>query len=111
MDQYHEPASDLSKDARNITRALISLKEEIEAIYWYNQRWDVSQDERLKAILSHNRDEEIEHACMLLEWLRQNMPGWDENLRKFLFAEIAGEEKEAEADPDQGDLGLGKTKK
>ena len=68
-------------------RALHSLIEEIEAVDWYQQRVDVTDDESLKAILEHNRDEEIEHACMALEWLRRNMPGWDEELRTYLFTE------------------------
>ena len=57
------------------------MKEELEAIDWYNQRWDACRDEPLRAVLAHNRDEEIEHACMVLEWLRRNMPCWDETLR------------------------------
>jgi uncharacterized protein len=85
MSNYHEPAEELSAHARDISRALVSLKEEVEAVDWYNQRMDVSKNEDLKRILGHNRDEEIEHACMTLEWLRKNMPGWDEQLRKQLF--------------------------
>ena len=111
MDQYHEPTSELSDTSRDITRALMSLKEEIEAIDWYNQRMDVCTDARLKEILAHNRDEEMEHACMMLEWLRQNMSGWDEQIRAYLFAETAGEEKNTNEMPGQGELGLGRIKK
>jgi uncharacterized protein len=85
MSNYHEPAEELSKETRDYSRALNSLKEEIEAVDWYQQRVDVTGDEQLKLILEHNRDEEIEHACMTLEWLRRNMPGWDEELRSYLF--------------------------
>ena len=87
MSYYHEPANELSEEARNFTRALNSLKEEIEAIDWYHQRVDLTQNADLKSILAHNRDEEIEHACMTIEWLRRNMPGWDEELRNCLFKE------------------------
>lgn len=87
MSQYHESESKLSEKAKTITRALNSLKEEIEAVDWYNQRVDVEKDESLKNILAHNRDEEIEHACMTLEWLRRNMHAWDEELKNYLFTD------------------------
>ena len=87
MSNYHEPVELLDEKTRNITRAISSLKEEVEAVDWYNQRVESSDDEDLKEIMAHNRDEEIEHACMTLEWLRRNMPGWDEELRKYLFTE------------------------
>jgi ferritin-like protein len=87
MSDYHEAWEALPEEARNIHRALVSFKEEIEAVDWYNQRVALSQDETLKSVLAHNRDEEIEHACMVLEWLRRNMPGWDAHLREFLFTE------------------------
>lgn len=105
---YHE--SDLSDEARDIHRALASLTEELEAVDWYHQRADVTPDEDLKAILIHNRDEEIEHAAMILEHLRRSMPEFDEKLRTYLFTTIpvieveeaaqAGEEGES---PDKGD--------
>jgi uncharacterized protein len=85
MSNYHEPANELSSEARDFSRALNSLKEEIEAVDWYHQRVDLTENESLKEIMAHNRDEEIEHACMTLEWLRRNMPGWDEELRNYLF--------------------------
>lgn len=85
MSNYHEPAGDLSDKSRDFTRALSSLKEEIEAVDWYQQRVDATRDQQLKKILEHNRDEEIEHACMAIEWLRRNMDAWDENLNTYLF--------------------------
>lgn len=85
MANYIEPVEELSNADRDIHRALNSLKEEIEAIDWYNQRVVTSQDQELKDIMAHNRDEEIEHACMTIEWLRRNMPVWDEELRTYLF--------------------------
>lgn len=85
MTQYHEPVEFLDEDSLNISRALNSLKEEIEAVDWYNQRVVATKDEELKKIMAHNRDEEIEHACMTLEWLRRNMGAWDEELKTYLF--------------------------
>lgn len=85
MSEYHEPEAELSQHARDLHRALTSLKEEIEAVDWYNQRWEACKDESLRAILAHNRDEEIEHATMTLEWLRRNMPHWDQVLKTYLF--------------------------
>ena len=83
--QFHEPFELLSDSAKNITRAINSLKEELEAVDWYNQRADLVTDPELKLILEHNRNEEIEHATMILEWLRRNMAGWDEELKTYLF--------------------------
>ena len=87
MTQYHEPVEKLDDKAMDISRALNSLKEEIEAVDWYNQRVVASNNPSLKAIMAHNRDEEIEHACMTIEWLRRNMDKWDEELRAYLFKE------------------------
>ncbi|HNR68975.1 MAG TPA: ferritin-like domain-containing protein [bacterium] len=112
MSMYHEPPEELSPQARDISRALNSLKEEIEAIDWYNQRVDRTGDESLKKVLAHNRDEEIEHACMALEWLRRNMGVWDEQLRLYLFSSgdlTELEEGEAESTSSSStDLGIGK---
>ena len=113
MSQYHEPVEELSQEDRNFVRALNSLKEEIEAVNWYHQRFAACKDEALRSILAHNRDEEIEHAVMTIEWLRRNMDAWDEELRHYLFTEgdITALE-EGGADGGNGDgsssLGLGK---
>ena len=64
---YHEPINELSDETRDMHRAIISLMEELEAVDWYNQRVDACKDDELKAILKHNRDEEKEHAAMVLE--------------------------------------------
>ena len=85
--QYHEPPDELSAKTRDCTRILVSLKEEIEAVDWYNQRMDLATDDQVRKILEHNRNEEMEHACMALEWLRRNMPNWDAMLRTYLFTE------------------------
>jgi ferritin-like protein len=85
MSSYHEPVEELSQADRDIHRALNSLKEEVEAVEWYHQRAAASQDETIRSVILHNRDEEIEHACMMLEWLRRTMPEWDAALRTYLF--------------------------
>lgn len=84
---YHEPVQELSGETRDFHRAIVSLMEELEAVDWYNQRVDACQDEELKAILAHNRDEEIEHAAMTLEWLRRRNSVFDKELREFLFTD------------------------
>lgn len=85
MSEYHESYEALPEDVRNAHRAIQSLKEELEAVDWYHQRAAMCQDEMLRAILEHNRDEEIEHAAMLLEWLRRRVPGFDHELKTYLF--------------------------
>ncbi len=82
---YHEPMEELSAATRDMHRAIVSLMEELEAVDWYNQRADVCRDEQLKAILEHNRDEEKEHASMLLEWIRRKDPGFSKELKDYLF--------------------------
>lgn len=112
--EYHEPQEKLSQEAIEYHRIIQSVKEELEAIGWYNQRADVTKDPSVKAIMEHNRDEEIEHAVMGIEWLRRKSPVWDEMLRNYLFTDkpIAehhgeGEEEIEEQSPDLGQsLGL-----
>lgn len=87
MQDYHESPELLSTETKDYVRALNSLKEEIEAVDWYQQRLDVTKDMQLKNILKHNRNEEMEHACMVLEWLRRNMDGWDGMLKTYLFTD------------------------
>jgi uncharacterized protein len=95
--QYHEPPEELAAQTRDFTRILVSLKEEIEAIDWYNQRIELCTDPNAANILKHNKEEEMEHACMALEYLRRNMDGWDEALRTYLFTEGDITELEEEA--------------
>ena len=85
MSEYHEPVEELDADARDAHRALVSLQEEIEAVDWYNQRRICCRDPELARVLEHNRDEEMEHAAMLVEWLRRKMGGWDQRLKQQLF--------------------------
>ncbi|MFO7901936.1 MAG: ferritin-like domain-containing protein [Pirellulaceae bacterium] len=123
---YHEPTGELSATARSVHRALATLIEELEAVDWYQQRIDVEGDEELGAILTHHRDEEIEHAAMALEWLRRRMPKFDEQLGTYLFTSgpVTEVEESAMEDAPQasaatavpkaaamGDLGIGKLKK
>jgi len=82
---YHEPIDKLTPETINFHRAVISLIEELEAVDWYNQRAEACTDPELKAILEHNRDEEIEHASMTLEWIRRRSPIFDKQLRNALF--------------------------
>jgi uncharacterized protein len=86
-DTYHEPLDKLSPTTQDMHRALVSLQEELEAIDWYQQRADACGDTELKAILLHNMREEIEHASMVLEWLRRRHPDFEKHLRTYLFQE------------------------
>jgi ferritin-like protein len=84
--QYHEPYEFLSDSAKDIARAMNSLEEELIAVDRYNQREDMEAiDSELKSILEHNRKEEVEHAAMIIEWLRRNMDGWEDELKTYLF--------------------------
>lgn len=86
---YHEPIEELSAETRDMHRAIVSLMEELEAVDWYNQRADACKDPALKAILVHNRDEEKEHAAMVLEWIRRNDPKFSIQLKDYLFTSKA----------------------
>jgi len=84
---FHESEDRLTATTRDLHRALRSLQEELEAIDWYQQRIDAAHDDELKAVLSHARDEEMEHAAMELEWIRRHSPEFDRTLRARLFVE------------------------
>jgi ferritin-like protein len=84
---YHEPVEKLSAETMDMHRAIVSLMEELEAVDWYNQRVDVCTDPELKAILAHNRDEEKEHAAMLLEWIRRRDARFDREMKDTLYKE------------------------
>ncbi|GAB3485843.1 encapsulin-associated ferritin-like protein [Azotobacter salinestris] len=84
---YHEPIEELSAETRDMHRAIVSLMEELEAIDWYNQRVDACRDPELRAILAHNRDEEKEHAAMVLEWIRRKDPKFSGEFKEYLFSE------------------------
>jgi len=77
----------MSEKARDFSRAVKSVQEELEAVDWYNQRAQATKDEQLRRILEHNRDEEIEHAMMGLEYLRRISPVFEKHMRTYLFSE------------------------
>ena len=111
----HESDQVLKPETIDRHRAVVSIMEELEAVDWYDQRIDAATDQELKELLAHNRDEEKEHASMMLEWLRRRDPKLDEHLRTYLFtnkrllqieeeAEGKGGEKPSAGD---GSLGIG----
>ena len=92
--EFHESEERLRPQTMEHHRAIVSLMEELEAVDWYDQRIDGTDDPELRAILTHNRDEEKEHAAMVLEWLRRRDPELDGFLRQYLFTEGSNTELE-----------------
>ena len=86
-ENLHAPRERLSRHTLRLHHAIVSVMEEIEAADWYRQRADDTEDESLKAILLHNMREEMEHASMLLEWIRRNSDHFAGQLDKFLHLE------------------------
>jgi ferritin-like protein len=84
---FHEAEDRLSTETRDMHRAIVSLMEELEAVDWYQQRLEATRDDELRDILRHNRNEEMEHAAMVLEWIRRRSPDFDQRLRPYLFTE------------------------
>ena len=84
---YHEAIDELTDETKDMHRAITSLMEELEAVDWYNQRVDACKDTDLKAILAHNRDEEKEHAAMVLEWIRRKDLSFEKELKDYLFTD------------------------
>ena len=110
----HENEAVLKPETIDRHRAVVSIMEELEAVDWYDQRIDAATDSELKKILAHNRDEEKEHASMMLEWLRRHDPKLDEHLRTYLFTkksvleiEDEAEGKDAGGSNDDGSLRIG----
>jgi ferritin-like protein len=98
---YHEPLELLSEETRNMHRAIVSLKEELEAVDWYQQRAEACSDEELRGVLTHNKNEEIEHAMMTLEWIRRHSEVFDANIKTYIHAKgpiLAVEKAEAAAE-------------
>jgi hypothetical protein len=81
----HEPEDRLPSSTIDRHRALASIQEELEAVDWYDQRVEATDNAELAEVLAHNRDEEKEHAAMTLEWLRRHDPVLDRHLRTYLF--------------------------
>lgn len=106
---WHEPYDKLQPKTRAMHRALVSLMEELEAIDWYAQRVEVSDDATLAEILAHNGNEEREHAAMLLEWIRRHDPVFERHLRTYLFkgGDIVEREAQEEAGGERGPAGGG----
>jgi uncharacterized protein len=99
-ESYHEPLELLSEATKNLHRANVSLREELEAVDWYQQRAEACSDAELKAVLIHNRNEEIEHAMMTLEWLRRHDATFAANIGTYIGA--AGPIVAVEADATGG---------
>ena len=108
-DNLHESTEVLKPATMDRHRAIVSLMEELEAVDWYDQRIDAAHDAELREVLAHNRDEEKEHAAMVLEWLRRRDPEWDRQLRAYLFVDkpLAQHEEELDAEERDGSLGIG----
>ena len=79
--------SNLTQHTIDMSAAINSLREEMDAIDLYQQRIDTCQNEELKELLAHNRDEEKEHAAMLIEWIRRQDESFDKELRNYLFTD------------------------
>ncbi len=107
--EFHESEERLRPETMDYHRAIVSLMEELEAVDWYNQRIDASDDPDLRSILAHNRDEEKEHAAMALEWLRRRDRELDRFLRQYLFTEgpLTGIEAATEGTGNGASLGIG----
>jgi ferritin-like protein len=104
---YHEPVEELSRECRTMHQALVSLQEELEAVDWYRQRAEACADEALTEVLLHNMREEIEHASMVLEWLRRNSSDFDQQLKTYLFTDAPITEVEEIAMSGAGGNGAG----
>ena len=83
----HVAREKLSKKTLHMHYAITSLMEEFEAVDWYRQRADDTDDAELKAILLHNAREELEHAAMVLEWIRRKDPSFSRHLKDYLFTD------------------------
>lgn len=94
-DSLHAPRDRLTTETISMHQAIVSLMEELEATDWYRQRADDCEDPALKDILLHNMREEIEHASMILEWIRRNSGDFDRELKEYLFkdGDIAAHEE------------------
>jgi hypothetical protein len=104
----HERRDELGPEILERHRAISTIMEELEAIDWYDQRIKASSDAELQAILAHNRNEEKEHASMLLEWLRRHDQELDAQLRKYLFSEGPIRDKPSENGvASEGSLAIG----
>src|SRR3569623_1487069 len=120
-ESYHEPIELLSEPTKNMHRALISLCEELKAVDGYQQRAEAGSDPELAAVLTHNKNDEIEHAMMTLEWIRRHNPTVADNIKTYVGSEgpiLEVEKKAAQGGGGGGDdqkttstsLGIGSLK-
>jgi ferritin-like protein len=112
---YHEPPELLSDDTRAMHRALVSLREELDAVDWYEQRAEACLDAELRDVLVHNKNEEVEHAMMLLEWIRRHSPTFDANAAKYLrstgpITQVGSERSDGTSIEAGSSLGIGSLK-
>lgn len=102
IDQYHEPAEELSQEMRTFARMIASLIEEAEAIGWYEQRMSLEKNKEAKAIMANAQKEEFKHFGMNLEFLLRRRADWRVALQGILFKEgdivEHGEQAEKKAD-------------
>jgi ferritin-like protein len=120
-ESYHEPLQLLSEETKNMHRAIVSLREELDAVDWYQQRAEGCTDDELRAVLLHNKNEEIEHAMMVLEWIRRHSETFDTNIKTYLNTTLpimqveaskggGGAEGHAATDTRSPSLGIGSLK-
>jgi uncharacterized protein len=103
-EDLHVPREVLTQEGRLLHYAITSLKEELDAVDWYRQRADDTEDEQLREILLHNMREEMEHAAMVLEWIRRRNADFAGHLKTYLFTDtpIVGIERAAEGRDEPG---------
>jgi hypothetical protein len=105
VDQYHEPAAELTAETRTFARMIASLTEEAEAINWYAQRISIEPDEEARAIMENAQQEEFKHFAMDLEFLIRRTPKWRVALEGVLFSDgdiVAAGEQAEEAEDELG---------
>ncbi len=98
----HEEREQLGPEILDRHRAISTIMEELEAIDWYDQRIKASSNPELQSVLLHNRNEEKEHASMLLEWLRRHDGEFDGHLRTYLFRQGPIRDVPARSESDAG---------
>jgi hypothetical protein len=105
-ENLHAPRERLSKKALTLHHAIVSLMEELDAVDWYRQRSEDTEDEALRGLLLHNMREEMEHASMLIEYIRRADSDFNRFLKTYLFTkepilEIEDEAKEGGGDSER----------
>ena len=110
---FHENESSLSEELKNRHRALVSIMEELEAVDWYDQRVEATNDaDSGRGARPQPRRGEGARGHDL-EWLRRHDTKWDQHLRTYLFTDDDVLEIEEEAEHGSGgaegagDLGIG----